>query len=187
MKRKVIFLDVDGVLNGYNIFTDIMFKTVQVNSKLYKFIRTHYDLFDAKLHKIFLLSIIVKFTKADIVMSSTWRGTYKHYLKTGELDKRMATLVNGMKKCKIFIIDTTPRISSGRRGEEIQMYLNNHPEIDKFVILDDEKFDMMNFLESGNLILTSTDGNIRGLASENTGLKIKHVIKAIKLLGIGRE
>ena len=70
---KIIFLDIDGVLNGYSRFTGLCYK---VFSKLHllKFVKRHYDLFGVRTHKVKLLSKIVKKTGAKVVISSSWRG-----------------------------------------------------------------------------------------------------------------
>ena len=176
--RKVIFLDIDGVLNGYNFQYHILTKI------LYKIplIRRHYDVFNVKLHKAILLAIIVRATGADIVMSSSWRGGYYRFLETGVLTPRMKSLVFKFDLLKLSISGMTPRSLNGKRGKEIQEYLNKHPEITNFVILDDEIFDMGRFKDSDHLVITSRDGKVTGNWRDKTGLRIKHVKQAIKIL-----
>ena len=176
---KIIFLDIDGVLNGYSKWTGYCYK---VFSKLHllKFIKRHYDLFGVRTHKVKLLSKIVKKTGAKVVLSSSWRyGWYESYDKKTDREKE---LEDKLMKYNITVIGITPKDYSGNRGLEIQEYMEYCGyTIDKFVILDDEKFDILS-LYPDNLILTSRDGNIRGAWYENTGLKRKHVNKAVKLL-----
>lgn len=67
------------------------------------------------------------------------------------------------------IIGTTPYID-GNRGEEIRAYLNEHEEIEKFIILDDERF--KDFYELEDYLL-KTDFYNGGLTEEHTEEAIK--------------
>lgn len=64
----------------------------------------------------------------SIVVTSTWRleENYAECLKIGGL--RDDTLIYGR----------TPCVPCGCRGDEIQKYLKDHPDIKNFVIFDDE-------------------------------------------------
>ena len=70
-------------------------------------------------------------------------------------------------------------------NKEILNWLSkNEGDIDKFVILDDERYDLEYFADK-ELIQTSSvkkDQMIKGHWQETTGLRNKHVRKAIKLL-----
>lgn len=175
---KVIFLDIDGVLNGYNQWTYCLFaiiKFLHLNKLWYKY----YDIFDCKRHYTRRLAKIVKKTGAKIVISSSWRsGWYRPY---EEKSKRSKTLEDNIKYFNLEVIGITPKDKNGRRGNEIAQWLSEHPEVDKFVILDDEKFNMMEYY-GNELIITSYDGNVTGAAKDNTGLRRKHVKQAIKIL-----
>lgn len=132
---KVIFLDVDGVLNMHGsggLYT--------LNKK-----------------RLRLLEKIVKETDAQIVVSSTWRYHSDH------LKKLSRTLMyRGIK-----IIGVTERLGISKtgeryyRGHEIQKYLDEHPEVEQYVILDDDG-DMLdsqlrNFVQTDGMIgLTET-------------------------------
>ena len=71
-----------------------------------------------------LLQKLIDETGAIVVLSSTWRLSEKH--------------INGITRyAGIDIFDKTPR-SGTIRGIEIQQYLNNHPEIENYVIIDDD-------------------------------------------------
>jgi hypothetical protein len=178
-KDKIIFLDIDGVLNGYNSFTGVCYK---VFSKLglLRFVKQHYDLFGVHTNKVKLLSKIVKATNAKIVLSSTWRNSwYKPYYKKTIREKE---LVNKLYKHGIEVIGITPTNKDNRRELEILSYLSEHEdEIDSFVILDDEKFGIKD-LFNDRFVCTSRDGKITGAWHENTGLKRKHIKQAIKIL-----
>lgn len=64
----------------------------------------------------------------NIVVTSTWRSS-RNYKEC---------LINGGLRKGIKILGKTDRLNDKSRGEEIQKYLHDHPEIDKFIIFDDE-------------------------------------------------
>lgn len=76
--------------------------------------------------RIKLLSLIIEATSAKIVISSTWRTDNKYYQR---LHRHFS-----YRQLKIF--DCTP-ILHRARGEEIKFWLDNHPEVSKYVIIDD--------------------------------------------------
>ena len=176
---KIIFLDIDGVLNGYSRFTGLCYK---VFSKLHllKFVKRHYDLFGVRTHKVKLLSKIVKKIGAKVVISSSWRGGW--FQPYDKKEGRQKELHDKLEKYNITVIGITPRLSSGERGLEIKQWLEEYNDIvDSFVILDDEKFDIEQYYQK-ELVLTSRDGNITGAWYENTGLKRKHIKQAVNIL-----
>lgn len=175
---KVIFLDIDGVLNGYNQWIYYLFRIIKF-LHLNKLWHKYYDVFDCKRHYTKRLAKIVRKTGAKIVISSSWRGGW--YIPYEEKSKRSKTLEDNLKYFNLEVIGITPKDKNSRRGNEIAQWLSEHPEVNKFIILDDEKFDMMEYYGK-ELIITSNNGEICGLAKENTGLKRKHVKQAIKIL-----
>ena len=181
---NIIFLDIDGVLNGYNYLNYVKFKLVKL-LHLQKWADKHSrDPFGIHKEKVKKLAKIVRKTNAKVVMSSSWRHAF---WKTPYKDKKgnLKILADELNSYGIEVIDITPKLSSGRRDEEIQEWLTKNKEIvDNFVILDDERFDLECFVNS-NLVLTSSlkkGEMIKGNWKENTGLKNKHVRKAIKIL-----
>ena len=74
---------------------------------------------------------IVETTGAEIILSSSWRW-YK--------DQRN-TVHKQLKRKNIDFIDTTPVEITIKmsRADEINAWLEKHPEIDNYVILDDEE------------------------------------------------
>jgi hypothetical protein len=108
MINKVIFLDIDGVLNVYC---------------------EGRDEYGCTFHKHFEdnLSWIIKQTKAKIVISSTWRFSGLEILKE-MWDKR------GLPG---EVIDITPDSNNLKRGDEIQHWLDNNKVIN-YVIVDDD-------------------------------------------------
>lgn len=64
----------------------------------------------------------------DIVVTSTWRFS----------DNYKECLINGGLRKGIEVLDRTPYIKDVPRGAEIKTYLEEHPEILYYVIVDDE-------------------------------------------------
>ena len=107
--NKLIFLDIDGVLNCHTT-------------------KERYGCFlgiDQKLIKIF--NEIIKKTQAKVVLSSTWRldNNWREVMKK-----------NGL-QCEF--IDRTPHLSDGLycRGFEINKWLSEN-KVDKYCIIDDD-------------------------------------------------
>ena len=138
---KVIFLDIDGVLN--DAFT----------------IQSLLDDMPTKDH-LDCLKAIVDTTGAEIVLSSTWR-----LFPSARNDVR-----NSLDKVGLKFIDKTKELMKGR-GAEIQEWLDRHPEVDKFVILDDDDSDIKPFFPK-NIVKTTM----------YHGLLPEHVEKAISIL-----
>ena len=155
---KIIFLDIDGVLN----------------SEMYEWSRGE-DRADNRidLSRVRLLKDIVSATDAKIVLSSTWRLDWD---KSPELCGEDGEYINQcLAQYGLFIIDKTPFNSMiDDRRREILTWLSSHRgEVESFVILDDincgwEELDR-------RVVVTDPYGY---------GLNEEHVKKAIKLLNI---
>ena len=113
---KIIFLDVEGVLNNGDWATEMFEKGIRVY---------HDDiLYEPSLIQ---LKRIVDETGAVIVVSSSWRQipiAYEH-------------LQGWLKKFGMEIYDKTPYVG-GERGNDITAWFNRHPGEWKYVILDDD-------------------------------------------------
>ena len=114
---KYVFLDVDGVLNSEQDRFSIDLET------------------DEHLHH---LKNIIDATGAKIILSSSWR--------MGLCDGRNQVLVKRLAEFGLSIEDMTPVLGEyWGRGQEIREWLLSHDydrDADKFVILDDEAFDI---------------------------------------------
>jgi len=110
---KIIFLDIDGVLNNPKCLCN-----------------DYRNVLKRECVKAF--NKIIDETGADIVISSSWRKLF-------EFDKLAAMLKTyGVKGD---IIGTTPSINTigSQRGDEIAVWLDNvGEEVESFVILDDD-------------------------------------------------
>lgn len=155
---KVIFLDVDGVLNSDEYFDKI--KNLNING-----IQSEIDV-----EKIKLLNIAINETKAKIVLTSSWRYTRN----AQELRKLLSEY--GIST------DSTPFIQN-ERGLEIKQYLSEHPDVEDFVIVDDEIFDSYND-ELVKKLVKISNGNGHNFGE---GLLPKDIDEIIKRLGRNKE
>lgn len=113
---KVIFLDIDGVLNNE--------KTTITTSTGWDFVEDD---------KIQILKYILNKTKAKIVLSSTWRWERDN----PQRNQDFCELQNKLKEYNIEFYDYTPTLLRGRRQDEIFEWLKNHSDIENYIILDD--------------------------------------------------
>ena len=155
---KIIFLDIDGVLN----------------SEMYEWSRGE-DRADNRidLSRVRLLKDIVSATDAKIVLSSTWRLDWD---KSPELCGEDGEYINQcLAQYGLFIIDKTPFNSMiDDRRREILTWLSRHRgEVESFVILDDINCGWEDL--DRRVVVTDPYGY---------GLNEEHVKKAIKLLNI---
>jgi hypothetical protein len=150
---KVIFLDIDGVLNSNRSC---------VGLGGFPFPGKHKDrnwhLFDDV--AVGLLRRVVKVTGAVCVLSSSWR------LGMGPSELRDLAARLG-----VSIIDKTrDTYGSEPRGEQIQDWLNDHLEVDKYVILDD----------SSDMLEQQLPNFVRTLHAD--GLSYQNHLDAIRIL-----
>ena len=172
---KVIFLDIDGVLNTFQTFTKCY----------YEYKKNGIRKLEIDENKVYLLKQIVDNTNALIVLSSSWR-------KLGRMEnnklipehKKLSDLLDIFKKYNLSIYDITPGSSDGNREFEIRKWLENTSlDIDNFIVIDDDISDLMGFVNK-ELIRTyfmKTDGKGHFLI-DKSGLTIDHVYEAIDKL-----
>lgn len=170
---KVIFLDIDGVLNTAQTFKDIE-DEVQKNGVR----RIEIDL-----KRVGFLKEIVEQTGAVLVLSSSWR-TFGE-MENGKYvphNKKMAFLIELLAAYGLFIYDITPVSPDGIRQNEIESWMKNK-DIESFIVIDDDSFDLQKFLHK-ELIKTSLTGNDEMITDMRfcTGLCACHVKEAIKKL-----
>lgn len=132
--KKVIFLDIDGVLND--------------------------DKGDGNIDedKVALLSDIVKKTNAEIVLSSSWRGFLRRWIMSEDKPNGSGRLLfNLLAKNNLTIADATEEMFTGPDGRpfEIRSWLTCRDSVVNFVILDDENFWRWNWL-APHVVLTET-------------------------------
>jgi len=101
---KVLFLDLDGVINSRSS-TDF-----------------RNNLWPVDPYMAFMVGKIQLDTGCVVVLSSAWRLHPKGIEAANKI---------------VDIYDRTPFLS-GNRGSEIQAWLDKHPEVEKYAILDDD-------------------------------------------------
>jgi len=147
---RVIFLDVDGVLNCEGTFKDIYYEWKKTGVR-----RTELDE-----KKVALLKDIIDLTGSEIVLSSTWRLGFDDKLNPTRTETK--DLVKMFNEYGITILDRTKHLGT-RRGVEIREWLSRHEDVEDFVILDDDT-DMEEYTNT-NLVKTSFYGE--GLTEEH--------------------
>lgn len=138
---RIIFLDIDGVLNrngddengNYEYFNEGMVKE---------------------------LSRLVRMTNARIVLSSSWRGVFMNYIhgRPDGYEKMLESFMELLKREHIIIEGMTPEwgMHGGlTRPQEIRTWLSWYPEIESFVILDDDPVWRWGYLRQ-NVVTTMT-------------------------------
>lgn len=144
--RKIIFADVDGVLNSYR--TVVAFGNYPTRNDTT-------DNFD--LVAVGLLREACKQCNAEIVLSSTWRMD-KNWERLGE------TL-------NLSIVDRTPQLLTGSRGEEIAMWLRDNL-VFEYLIIDDN-----------NDMLKSQQKNFIHVDPKN-GFSYENFKQTLEILGV---
>jgi hypothetical protein len=119
MADKIIFLDVDGVLN-YDYCPDLIPNDDGTKSKLLGISSMH----------VYLLNKILKETGAKIVLSSTWRlhdFTFNYLGKVGihEWETRLIGKTSSM----------------GERGDEIRAWIAENNFSGKYIVIDDMRYE----------------------------------------------
>lgn len=156
---KIIFLDIDGVLN-YNGY-----KTLTSSGSLF-----------VNDNKIKILKEIIERTGAKVVLSSTWRFGWRQ-LEQGLSDswaiRDFIELRDKLLEYDIELYDKTPMFDRfmRRREEEIAAWLDKHKDVDGYVIIDDLK---------GKWLRPCSDHLLQ--TSPNYGLRQKHIQIAEKIL-----
>ena len=173
---KVLFLDIDGVLNSDNWFG---YRLYCIKNNMYDRVLNFIDTNDENTeHKLTMiddravanLNRIVEETGCKIVLSSSWRSSR-------ESENVFTQYILKLKGFKYELYSVTPRLwhkeFGTQRGEEIQLWINKESEnneIESYVILDDDS-DMLPE-QMNNFIHIDT----------NIGLAYSDVCKAIKIL-----
>ena len=165
---KVIFLDIDGVLNDDG--------ERKADGEI---ICEEY---------VWNLKEIVNKTNAEIILSSSWRYGAMGYARSGfsEESKGMSELLRLFDKYDLKIAGITPMIRNGPDGRplEIRTWLSRRPEVSGFVILDDETFWNWKWL-TPFVVTTSylkADKNDKEMKRRVCGLERRDAYEAIEIL-----
>lgn len=153
---KIIFLDIDGVLN----------------SRAYDRLRNRDEQTDIDETRLPLVKSIVDRTGAKIVLSSTWRV---HWSVHPQLCDRDGIYINEVfAKYGLEIYDKTPSLGiRAERRDEIAKWLERAREkVESFVIIDDYRYGWADL--SDRFVKTNPNFGL--------GLEQEHVEKAVEIL-----
>lgn len=143
-EEKAIFLDIDGVMN-HDCAKEDMDTPCLIE-----------------------LQKIVEKTGAKLVLTSSW----KFYFLRGDENATKQYMEGRLAEYGMKLYDIAPDLGNGKRADEIQLWLDRHPECHSYVILDDCFFPGFKKMKSH---LCLTNWNQGGLTRE-------HREKAIKIL-----
>ncbi len=145
---KVLFLDIDGVLNSVRT-------AIAHEGFPFDFSEKGMGRFDHT--SIALIQKLCRLADVKVVLSSTWRLSF--------------TVVEVSEALGLPVIDRTKSLA-GNRGTEIQEWLDRHPEVEQYAILDDNS-DMLDS-QANNFVQTSGDD----------GLTLKNFRQLCALFGV---
>lgn len=141
--NKIIFLDIDGVLNSFDNMhaAHALWHNHGPDHR-----DKHGQIFDERCVR--WLSVIIKETDAKIVISSTWRHNGIIAMKNLWKDRNLPGEVFDITPDAVDAMDDS-------RGREIQMWLDKN-EVDTYCIIDDDsdmlKEQMKNFVKLNSFI-----------------------------------
>lgn len=134
---RVIFLDIDGVLNNSRTRTKTPEGYIGISNSLTRRLRR-------------IIETVLEDTndKPEVVLTSSWK-----YMEPNSAD--YTYMRSKLKKAGIKLIGITkePENDSLKRGQGIIAYLSDNPVVTRYVILDDYMFDMKDELAQ-HLVLT---------------------------------
>lgn len=160
---KLIFLDIDGVLNCGGTPTRAPSGCIGVDDD-----------------KVKRLKKIVDATGAKVVLTSTWKTEWFKTEFKEDLPKDGAYLEKKLKSNGVYLLDKTEEPSWNNRGGGILTFIGKHKDnVESFVILDDESFDFVELGIGDRLVKTRFLPRTPG---EQCGLQDHHVEQAIKIL-----
>ena len=115
MNQKVLFLDIDGVLNS-KFYYKYIYKPEEGGSR-----------FDP--YCVILVKKLVEEFSLKVVISSTWRdGAMNRLMKELEENDFLEHLHEDW---------LTPVVRPASRGKEIKLWLDNHSDVNNYLIIDD--------------------------------------------------
>lgn len=155
---KVLFLDVDGVLNSNR-------RSLEISSGEY---------LDEE--KVKLLSKIIRQTGAVVVLHSAWRFWFNETMEP--MRKEASDFSSLLGKYEIRMYDKTPDFSTEEikrtrkfsfvKADEILSWLNSHSNVENYIVLDD--LNLHNELLAQHQIQTDS---VEGLTEENVSQAVQ--------------
>lgn len=117
------------------------------------------------------LKFIVSVTGAKVVISSSLKNTYWY---TGMIRGLLKKIIDRLISEGVDVTGFTPMMDN--REEEIKLYLESHPEVSNYVILDDD-YDMISMKE--HMVKLPSQNR-----KDSLGLTDEYMKKAIQILGV---
>lgn len=142
---KVIFLDIDGVLNKENWMLN---KTPWIEDE-----------------KISLIGKLCRKTGASVVLSTNWRNIWYEPMYYNNKDNGIYLAHKLFNKHGIKVVGTTPVM--GPREVEIMLTLENL-DINKYVVIDDTDLHIPNFIHTNKKIGFTQSDYEKALSILNT-------------------
>lgn len=171
---KVIFLDIDGVLHSFNYEKHLIKKSMSPFDN-------EGAIFDPQC--VSALSRLVEVTNVELVIHSSWKDCED---KAKAL--RIMRNIWSVRNLPGHVFDITPTLSmedmmrlygikatTKWKGYEIKAWLDEHPDCEKFVIIDDQRI----YLSEQRNMVVLTDGK--------DGLTMRNVRQAIKKLDVKQK
>lgn len=149
---KIIFLDFNGVLD------------------------THDNMDEINQDNLNRLKQIVDECDAKVVISSSIKNSYFH---TGHFSELFQRIKKEIENVGIEVIGITPNADT--REEEIELYLKEHPEVEKFCILDDD-YEMLRLKDNIVKLPSQMQDGQMGLNDEYMNMAIEILGKSTKKL-----
>lgn len=115
---RVIFLDIDGVLNSgeWDVYVQSFIYGARFNS-----------CYLLSQEMILRLQNVVFQTNAEIVLTSSWRTN----------ERAMDALRRQLSLYHLSIKDTTVNYAYGNRADEVKLWIESHSNVTSYVIIDD--------------------------------------------------
>ena len=167
--KKVIFLDIDGVLNS-DFWNDTHQKELSDGTLI-------------DVEKVGLLGMLVRNTGAGIILHSGWRFWFDDEMKP--LCKEAQRLNDMLNAEGISLLGKTPDYSTEEirktkkfslvKAEEIMSWLKQHSEVEQWVVLDD--LDLHSEIIAKHQIRTDS----------SMGLTVEETEKAKNMLGANND
>ncbi len=128
---KLIFLDIDGIFNSFESFSCVRGEAVPIDIGEARISGKEAYEHELVPSKIDLLARVINHLDLKVVLSSSWRLSYTPDDMETLLIARCPSWKRGT------IIDKTDNIGDFR-GQQIQRWLDAHPEVTEYVVIDDD-------------------------------------------------
>lgn len=146
---KVIFLDFDGVLNSQGSF---IYETARRRKRHEIGVKGPVNETLCNVCTANFQTILDTYRDVKIVISSTWREMF-------DLDWLRAKLASYHIDSSR-VIGKTPSDWGGNRGIEIQLWLNAHPEVTHYIVIDDNTWGIPEIHGEARFVKTTWDAGL---------------------------